>query len=184
MTLWQAVVWSVLAGFTAPSVFVPALVVGWLAPSARVAALGGAAIFAALFLYSQVLVGLPEGAQVIWWAAPLGLLPALAWAWGSYHVFRRLRGLAGEDSTHPALRAVDALVGAIIGAIIGGAAALGLGSLDVEWAEVSTFEGAAGYLVVLGFGLPGVALGLLVGAVLGWRRRRRRAAAAAVQGPV
>ena len=157
MTLWQAVVWSVLAGFTAPSVFVPALVVGWLAPSARVAALGGAAIFAALFLYSQVLVGLPEGAQVIWWAAPLGLLPALAWASGSYHVFRRLRGLAGEDSTHPALRAVDALVGAIIGAIIGGAAALGLGSLYVEWAELSTLDGAAGHCA--GRGLRGVTLG-------------------------
>lgn len=175
MTLVEAAFWSVVHGFAMPTVVLPALVVGWMAPRAGIAVLGGVAIAVALFLYSHAFGSLPEGATVIWWLLPLGLVPPVAWALGSFLVFRRLRALAGGDRSHPGLRAIDAVVGALVGAVVLGAAALAAGSLYADLAQVSSFEGAAGYLVVFGFGVPGILLGLMAGAVLGWRRRRRPA---------
>lgn len=175
MTLVEAGFWSVVHGLVAPAVIVPALVVGWMAPRTLVAVVGGVAIAAALFLFSHWVASLPEGAVVIWWLMPLALIPPIAWSVGSHLAFRSLRAMAGDDRSHPGLRLVDAVVGAVIGAVLGGGAALLAGSIFVEVAQVSSFEGGAGYLVVFGFGFPGLVLGTLVGAFLGWRRRRRRA---------
>ncbi|BBK37937.1 hypothetical protein STAQ_30150 [Allostella sp. ATCC 35155] len=172
MSLVEAIVWSILGGLAEPAIFVPAVVLGWLARTAGIAIIGGVAIAVALLAYGGMLGSLPEDAEIVWWALPPAVLPPVIWAWGSFLLFRQVRRAAGGNPGHPALRAMDMVVGALVGAAVLGAAGIGLGLLYVELAAVTTFEGAAGYLVVFGFGLPAVVLGLILGAILGWRRRR------------
>ncbi|MCC7274788.1 MAG: hypothetical protein IT561_19115, partial [Alphaproteobacteria bacterium] len=89
---------------------------------------------------------------------------------------RWLRGRQQAAPGDPLARTVWSLLGLVLGACIGGIAGMGLGIAYVDLANVSSFEGLAGYTVMFLFVLPGILVGMIAGAVAGWRRSRRAAA--------
>lgn len=169
MDLAGVLLQGVLMGLVAPTVAVPALLLGLFARRPWQAVLGGVVVGVVLFALS-FRHPLPEGASILWAAVPLGLVAPVAWAFVGFKLasWRRTRG---KQSGGPALweSLLGALLGGVAGALIGALGGYGLGSLYVELASVSNFEGQAGYAVVFGFALPGLVLGTLVGLVLGWR---------------
>lgn len=54
MNLMEALLWSLVGSLASPGVFIPALIVGWMARTPFLALLGGAAIAVALFAYGQL----------------------------------------------------------------------------------------------------------------------------------
>ena len=171
MTMAEAVAMSLVGGFTSMSVILPSMLVGWLSRSGW-QAMSLAAVAAFVVFLLSIAGGLPEGAAIPWWAVPASLVAPCAWALATFLVASRIRGRAARDPADIAVRIARAAVGALVGAIVIGAAALALGVAYVEVAEVGQFEGAAGYLVFLGFACPGAVAGFVLGAVLGWRRKR------------
>ncbi|ROQ00396.1 hypothetical protein EDC65_2193 [Stella humosa] len=170
--------WSVVGGLTSLEVLAAGFLVGWLVRSAGQAVLGGVAIAVVLFGISQAFTDLPEGAEIVWLALPLTLIAPVAWALAGFFLHRWVRGQAATDPANVGLRLLEAAMGGAVGGVLGGAVGIGAGIVFVELFQVSSFEGAAGFLVFLGFGLPGVVLGFLAGAIVGWRRRRTRPSAA------
>lgn len=178
MGVLAAVIWSVLYDLIDPYIFVPAMALGWFARSIRVV-LVGAALIAAVSIVLSLTKPLPAGAERVLWLEPIGIIAPLAW---SYAVFRLRRWLLQSDRIAPggpAVRLVRTALGFVLGGCVGCGAGLGLGLLYVSAANVSNFEGGAGYLVVFLFVPLGILIGMIAGAVLAWRRSRRIAPAAA-----
>jgi hypothetical protein len=156
----------VLFGLISPLTAVPAFLYGmvvrrwWLVP---VGAVGLAAIFAAL--------GFEEG-EVVWLAAPVAVVPPLAWAAAGYYVGRWRRARPGGVPATLA-RGASIVAGLVLGAVAGAVAGFAIGMAYVELAQVSSFEGLAGYVVVFLFALPGLVVGAILGAVIGGMIRRR-----------
>ncbi len=172
MDLLGALVESVLWSALRPSILVPAALLGWWARRAWVV-VAGAVVIAAVDFGLSLTEALPPGAERVLWLAPAGILAPLGTA---YAAFRLRAWLAARDAAAPAsvaVRLVRSGFGAVLGAVLGGVVGLGLGLAVVEIGQVSSHEGASGYLVVFGFLLPGMLIGLLSGAVIGWRRSVR-----------
>jgi len=156
----------VLFGLISPLIAVPALLYGmvvrrwWLVP---VGAVLLAAIFAALA---------SEEGEVVWLAAPAALVPPLAWAAAGYYVGRWRRARPGGVPTALA-RGAPIAAGLVLGAAAGAVAGFGIGMAYVELAQVSSFEGLAGYVVVFLFALPGLVIGAILGAIIGGTIHRR-----------
>jgi hypothetical protein len=165
---------TVLLGLASPLVFIPAILLGWFARS-WIWVVAGAVLIALVGL-GFALTELPPGARMIWEAAPLGIIAPLAWAAAVFTLRRWMRQRTATEPAHPGVRVVWLLVGSVLGAIAGGILGIALGTLYVEITQASNFEGAAGYFVFL-FCMPvGVLLGVIIGAVFGWRLSGRRAA--------
>jgi hypothetical protein len=156
----------ILFGLVSPLVAVPAFLYGmvvrrwWLVPI-------GAAALAALF----VALAFEEG-EIGWLAAPVTVLPPLAWSASGYYFGRWRRQHRGDERTGFA-RVVAIVAGLLLGAAAGAIAGFGLGLAYVELAQVSSFEGLAGYVAVFLFGLPGLVIGAIAGAVAGAMINRR-----------
>ena len=164
MELIQAISMSVFYGLFNPIIIVAAVVVGLLVRSWRQVAVAVVLVGVALLAFSM-LVRLPEGAQPVWEAAPFGLIPPAFWASLTFWL-RRGRGTVAPPGTRRIVLLVLGMgAGGIFGAILG----FLLGELYVDIAQVSSFEGLAGYTVVFLFALPGMLVGAVIGAVLGWR---------------
>ncbi|MGE0718923.1 MAG: hypothetical protein AB7P02_25985 [Alphaproteobacteria bacterium] len=175
MDLVSAVLLSIAAGAASPAVFVPAIVVGWIARSARMATLGAVAI-AAVLIGMAAMEPLPEGARRVWWLMPLGVVAPLAWTLAVFALRRWLGRRTAARPGDPLARGVWSILGLIAGGLVGGVIGLLLGMAYVELAEVSSFEGLAGYTVMFLFVLPGILIGMIAGAILGWRLPRARVA--------
>jgi hypothetical protein len=153
---------SILAGVINPLIIVPAIVIGALARRWWQALLGALVVAAAVF-------------AIRWAAFPVTVLAAAVWTSAAFLAARRWRG--GAD-TGPIRQSIFGLaVGFILGGLFGGGAGVALGAWYVEAAQVSSFEGKSGYVVIFLFLFPGVIIGAATGAVLGWLLGRRAGAA-------
>lgn len=163
------IVSSIAAGLTSPLLFVPAVVVGWLARSARMAAFGALAI-AAVPIGLAALQPLPEGALL--WRLPQSLVAPFAWALGVHVLCRWLRGRAEARPRDPLARVVRSIAGLFVGGFIGGAIGLAVAVGYVELADVDASDGPGAYAILLVSMFPGILVGMIVGAVLGSRLSR------------
>jgi hypothetical protein len=181
MDLPTVLLHTVLLGLVSPLVFIPAILLGWFARSWIWVFAG--AVLIALAGFGYALTTLPPGAFMVWAAAPLKILPPLAWAAAVFTLRRWIRQRTAAEPGNTGVRVVWLLIGLVLGAIAGGILGIALGTLYVEVTNASNFEGAAGYFVML-FCMPlGVLFGVIIGAVLGWRLSGRRAAPTAAVTP-
>jgi hypothetical protein len=156
----------ILFGLISPAIALPSFLFGavvrrwWLVP---IGAAALAAIFTALAF---------EGGEIVWLAAPVAVLPPLAWSAAGYY-FGRWRRARGGGVPASLARGVSIVAGLVLGAAAGAAAGFGIGVAYVELAQVSSFEGLAGYVAVFLFGLPGLIIGAIAGAVAGAMVNRR-----------
>jgi hypothetical protein len=176
MDLLQAVGLSLLYGLADPLVFLPALVIGWLARAWWQAA-AGAALIAVILFAIELATPLPEGSSRVWAVVPLMVIAPLVWTSLAYRLRRWLKVRRHVTPADPVACAVLAVIGGVVGACVGGLAGVALGTLYIQAAEVSNFEGAAGYMVVFLFMLPGIVIGAVAGAILTWRRAMQRSSA-------
>lgn len=179
MGLTEAILRGLLHGLQSPWVIVPAWAIGWFARAWWQVVAGAVVLAVILFAISQIMLQgrLPEGAQVMWWLAPLGLLPPLAHS-AAAHWLRLRFGSAPESSgARLGTRLVSAFLGLLIGVALGAFIGFVVGDAYVEWAHVSQFEGGAGYMVIFVFALPGALIGGGAGAALAWWLVGRRWAA-------
>lgn len=161
---------SVTAALTAPTNILGGLVLGWVCRGWWQVVLA-AVVMHGVLVATMLPGGMLENAPVVWLALLAGLAGPLAWCAAGFALRRHAvtPGSAAE-------RAASAFAGLVLGGAAGAVIGLGLGELTVTMARVSTFEGAAGYAVFFLFVLPGIGIGAVLGAVLGWRRSRPRAA--------
>lgn len=165
--LATAIVASVVQGLGSPANILGGLVVGWFCRRWWQVVLGAVTLHAVML--GAVLPGsLPAGAEIVWVLLPLGVVGPLAWCAAGFVLRRQVVTPGGG-----AERAGTAIAAGLAGGILGGALGAAAGSLYVDIARVSSFEGQSGYLVVFGFVLPGMLIGAVLGAVVGWRRARR-----------
>ncbi|MBT1158224.1 hypothetical protein J1C56_21730 [Aminobacter anthyllidis] len=111
----------------------------------------------------------------------------LAWDGGEIAIGLAMIWLVGRQDQTPALRSsgsherprllvsiVAAIIGVIVGAALGAGLALAVGSGISEATDMSCFEGACGYFVVL-IGLGGLLVGAVAGGIFAvWRVNRRK----------
>lgn len=179
MGLAEAILRGLLHGLQSPWVIVPAWTIGWVARAWWQVVAGAFALAAILFAISQIALQsrLPEGAQIVWWLVPLGLVPPLAHAAAAHWLRLRIGRSPGSPGAKLGTRLVSAFLGLLIGAALGAVIGFFVGEAYVEWAHVSQFEGGAGYMVIFVFALPGLLIGGGLGAALTWWLVGRRWAA-------
>lgn len=85
MGVFAAAAWSILHDLADPFVFVPAIAVGWLARSARIAA-AGAVLIAIVSIGLSVTQPLPPGADRVLWLEPVAIIALLAWSYATYRL--------------------------------------------------------------------------------------------------
>jgi hypothetical protein len=155
-----------------PAVFLPAILLGWFVRNRWIVVAGAMAIALAR-LAASLTTPLPLNAERLWWVEPIGVVAPFLWAFAARGLRRWLqsRDRVAPRSVGP--RLVRTLVGVIAGGVLLGGVAFLLGTLYVEAADVSTFEGNAGYLVMFLFLPPGIVTGAILGAVVAWRRSGR-----------
>lgn len=165
--LATVIVAMTVQGLGSPANILGGLVLGWFCR--RWWQVVPAAVALHAVILGVVLPGsLPAGAGIAWALLPPGVIGPLAWCAAGFVLRRQVVTPGGG-----AERAGTAIAAGLAGGILGGALGAAGGSLYVEAARVSSFEGQAGYLVVFGFVLPGVLAGAVLGAAAGWRRARR-----------
>ena len=179
MGLAEAIVRGLLHGLLSPWVIVPAWAIGWFGRAWWQVVAGAVVLAVILFAISQVMLlsRLPEGAQIVWWLAPMGLLPPLAHAAAAHWLRLRFGSAPGSSGAKLGIRLVSAFLGLVIGVVVGAVIGILVGEAYVEWAHVSQFEGGAGYMVMFVFALPGALIGGGLGAALAWWLVGRRWAA-------
>ena len=163
-----AVIWG---GLTSPVNILGGLVLGWLCRRWWHVPVAAVVLEAAVFV-TLVRWNLPAEGELVLAFLPLGLVGPLAWCAAGFALRRALAGPDGARAGGVAARIVSVAVGVVVGAAAGAGLGLLLGEAYVAWAKVSSFEGASGYLVVFGCGLPGLVIGSGLGAWLGWRLSR------------
>ena len=169
MDLFAAVPQIILYQLTNPFIFVPGIVIGWLARS-RAQLIGGAVLIAAIITVLSFLEPLPPGGQRVWGAIPIAVVGPLIWVFAvsALKTWMRREGEAAPSGGR--LKIVRAVIGLVIGAALGAGIGLGLGFAAIEIFNISSFEGGAGYFVAFLFFVPGLLIGAIVGAVVGYRR--------------
>jgi hypothetical protein len=161
---------SATAALTAPTNILGGLVLGWLCRGWWQVVLA-AVVMHGVLVATMLPGGMLENAALVRLALLAGLAGPLAWCAAGFALRRHV---VTPGST--AERAASAVAGLVLGGVAGAVTGLGLGELYVTMARVSTLEGAAGYAVFFLFMLPGIGIGAVLGAVLGWRWSRPRAA--------
>ena len=156
-----------------PFTFVPGIVIGWLARTHTQRVVGAVAITAAITLLS-LFEELPQGAQRIWGAIPLSVIAPLIWVFAVAALKHWMRPGADAAPRAGRIRFVGAVIGTVLGAPLGAAIGIGIGLAAVEIYEISAREGGAGYFVMFLFFPPGLLIGAITGAVLGYRWSIRR----------
>jgi hypothetical protein len=157
----------ILFGLISPAIALPSFLYGavvrrwWLVPI-------GAAALAALFLAIAF-----DDAEFVWAAAPVALVPVLAWCTAGYRFGRWRRSRRGKTEPAGFARAASIVAGLLLGGVAGTAAGLGLGAAYIDLAQVSSFEGLSGYVVVYLFMAPGLIIGAIAGAIIAAMINRR-----------
>ncbi|WP_431284822.1 hypothetical protein ACQW02_08420 [Humitalea sp. 24SJ18S-53] len=172
MTLVGAALESILWSLVAPAIFIPAIVLGWLARGFWVV-IFGAVVIAGANIVMSLAETLPRGAERVFWLAPLGVVAPLVI--GSA-VFLLRRWLTSRDQAAPGSigpRLVRCLIGLVLGGVIGFGIGLGVGLAVIVIGGVANQAGGASALVVFVFVFPGILIGMIVGAIIGWVRSRR-----------
>jgi hypothetical protein len=171
----EAVALAVLSSLMRPTIFVPAIALGWFARCWwQVVA---AAILIALAWFAFILLkGLPPGAEVAWAARPLMVVAPLAWCSVGFLLRRHWYARATPVGKVRFRRVIYVLLGFVLGGVIGSVAGFAIGSAYVSAAHVSSFEALSGYVVVYAFAFPGAIIGMLAGVIVAWLLGRRLAA--------
>ncbi|MNC85608.1 hypothetical protein D3C83_12170 [compost metagenome] len=104
------------------------------------------------------------------------MLPPVAWCTAGFAAGSWYRRNATTGIDNGAIRAIGIIGGLLLGGAVGAVAGFGTGVAYVTIAEVSSFEGLAGYVAVFLFALPGLLIGAGVGAAIGAVVGRRVAA--------
>ena len=163
----EAVALSVLSSLVRPTIFVPAIALGWFAR--RWWQVVAAAILIALVWFAFILLkGLPPGAKVAWAARPLMVVAPLAWCSAGFLLRRHWYARATPVGKVRFRRVIYVLLGFVLGSVIGGIAGFAIGSAYVTAAHVSSFEGLSVYVVVYAFAFPGAIIGIVAGVIMGW----------------
>lgn len=171
MELAGVVLQNMLAALMSPIVVLPALLLGWLTRKPWQAVLGGVALAALLFELA-VIRRVPESVSMVAAAVPLGLVAPVVWALATLYLRRWMHArdrASGGHGRSPWARAARTVLGGVAGSLPGALCGFGVGVLYVELANVSQFEGHAGYVAMFGFGTAGLVLGALAGMVLAFR---------------
>jgi hypothetical protein len=170
MELTTAVLGSIGYGLISPSIFIPALAVGWFVQRWWHVAVGSVVI-AVISLVWWLTEEMPEGAQMIWPATPVGLIPPFVWCAAGFlarNWYRRHAVVSRQGFAISLIRiAIGILVGGIGGGVLGGI----IGMAYVALERVSSFEGLSGY-VVASFMLIGITIGIVGGGLVGFLRGR------------
>ena len=170
MELAKAILGSIGYGLISPSIFIPGLAVGWFVRRWWHVAVGSL-IIAVISLVWLVTEELPEGAQIIWPVAPVGLIPPFVWcaagflarSWYQRHTVASQQGFA--------MSFIRIAIGILVGGVGGGVLGSLIGMAYVALEQVSSFEGLSGY-VVASFMLIGIVIGILGGGLAGFLRGR------------
>jgi hypothetical protein len=171
----EAVALSVLSSLVRPTIFVPAIALGWFAR--RWWQVVAAAILIALLWFAYILLeGLPPGATVAWETRPLMVVAPLAWCSAGFLLRRYWHARETPVGKVRFRRVVYVLLGSVLGVVVGGVAGFVIGSAYVTAAQVSSFEGLSGYVVVYAFAFPGALIGIVAGVIVAWLLGRRSAA--------
>jgi hypothetical protein len=175
VNIHEAVALSVLSSLVRPMIFVPAIALGWFAR--RWWQVVAAAILIALAWFAFMLLkGLPPGAKVAWAATPLMVVAPLAWCSVGFLLRRHSYARATPVGKLRFRRVIYVLLGFVLGGVIGGVAGFAIGSAYVTAAQVSSFEGLSGYVVVYAFAFPGAIIGMVAGVIMAWLVARRSVA--------
>lgn len=158
----------ILYQLTSPFIFVPGILIGWFART-RAQLVGGGVLIAAVITLLSFLEPLPPGGQRVWGTIPLALIGPMIWVFAVSALKRWMRPGEGEAPRSDRLRLVRTLVGVVIGAPLGGAIGALVGTAAVEIFQISAREGGAGYFVMFLFVLPGIPIGAIIGAIIGYR---------------
>ncbi len=175
MNVPEAVVLSVLSSLMRPTIFVPAIALGWFAR--RWWQVVAAAILIALAWFAIILLkGLPPGAKVGWAARPLMVVAPLAWCSAGFLLRRLWDARATPLGKIRFRRVIYVLLGFVLGGVVGVVGGFAIGSAYVTAAHVSSFEGLSGYVVVYAFAFPGAVIGMVAGVIVAWLLGRRSVA--------
>jgi hypothetical protein len=158
----------VLYQLTNPFIFIPGILIGWFART-RAQRVGGGVLIAIATTLLSFRVPLPAGGQHVWGAIPLAVIAPLIWVFAVAALKRWMRPGESEAPGSGRLRLVGAIIGTVIGAPLGAAIGAGLGTAAVEIFQISAREGGAGYFVMFLFVLPGIPIGAIIGAIIGYR---------------
>jgi hypothetical protein len=171
----EAVALSVLSSLLKPVIFVPAIALGWFAR--RWWQVVAAAILIALTWFAFILLkGLPPGAKVAWAARPLMVVAPLTWCSTGFLLRRYWYARATPVGKVRFRRFIYVLLGFVLGSVVGAVSGFAIGSAYVTTAQVSSFEGLSGYVVVYAFAFPGAIIGMVAGIIVAWLLGRRSAA--------
>jgi len=171
----EAVALAVLGSLLRPTIFVPAIALGWFAR--RWWQVVAAAILIALAWSAFILLkGLPPGAEFVWAATPLRVVAPLAWCSAGFLLRRHWYARETPVGKVRFRRVVYVLLGFVLGGVVGGVAGFAIGSAYVTAAHVSLFEGLSGYVVVYTFAFPGAIIGMVAGVIVAWLLGRRSVA--------
>ncbi len=158
----------ILYQLTSPFIFVPGILIGWFART-RAQRVGGGVLIAIGITLLSFLEPLPPGGQRVWGTIPLAMIGPLIWVFAVSALKRFVRPGESEAPRSGRLKLVRAIIGTVIGAPLGAAIGAGLGTAAVEVFQISAREGGAGYFVMFLFVLPGIPIGAIIGAIIGYR---------------
>ena len=158
----------ILYQLISPFIFIPGILIGWFART-RAQLVGGGVLIAIVTTLLSFLQSVPAGGQYVWGAIPLAVIAPLIWVFAVSALKRWMRPGESEAPRSSRLKLVRAIIGTVIGAPLGAAIGAGLGTAAVEIFQISAREGGAGYFVMFLFVLPGIPIGAIIGAIIGYR---------------
>jgi hypothetical protein len=172
MDLADALLMGIVWSFLNPLVFVPAIVVGWLARDVRLVIVGALAM-AAISIGMSLSQPLPPGARIVYAGLATQLIAPLAIALATFKFERWLHESAGPASPQAGRRIARTILGAMLGGITGALAFGTIGLLALQFSGVGNDDYVEGATMMILGSLVGLLIGLVVGAVLGWKRPGR-----------
>ena len=163
---------SLGAGLVAPFVLVPGLLIGRFV-RAWWQAVAAALLFGLVLLAVLALVQAPVGPAFVRHFVPAAVAGPLFWTAAGFLLRRRSQRYRVADPARYARRRSGAVIGLLAGPLAGGLLGWGVGEGYVTAAQVSNFEGGAGYAVLSAI-VIGAFAGALLGPFVGWRLAPRR----------
>jgi hypothetical protein len=170
LELATAILGSIGYGLISPSIFIPALAVGWFVQRWWHVAVGSIVI-AVISLVWWLTQELPEGAQIIWPTTPVGLIAPFVWCAAGFLARNWYRRHAVATRQGFAMSFIRIAIGIFVGGFGGGVLGSLIGMAYVALERVSSFEGLSGY-VVAAFMLIGIVIGIVGGGLAGFLRGR------------